>query len=166
MDGALNISVTVRAPILLKCAWSFENAMSIAFCSKLYGGKTKNPISASHITLAASAFLCLARLPKITMTTTSSTGTKTCETQATKIFAPLYAKAISIISRSSRDSWEAVLDPAHTLFSYSYTASLDSNQSVHLEKSFPDRCLILFTFKSEAQCLWAPANRIRVRLEH
>lgn len=76
------MSVNVLAPILRRCAVSFEKAISIRFRSGLYGGKNRNQHPASRMALAAAAFLCVAKLSKMTTVPGSSSGTRTCVTYA------------------------------------------------------------------------------------
>ncbi len=74
------MSVKDRAPILRRCALSFEKAISIGFRSGLYGGKNKNQHPAFRMALAAAAFLCVARLSRMTTVPGESSGTNTFST--------------------------------------------------------------------------------------
>ena len=74
------MSVKVRAPILRRCALSLENAISMGFRSGLYGARNKNHQPALRMAFAAAAFLCVARLPRITTVPGASSGTSTCST--------------------------------------------------------------------------------------
>ena len=74
------MSVKVRAPIRRRCALSLENAISMGLRSGLYGGKNKNQHPALRIAFAAWAFLCVARLSRMTTVPGESSGTSTFTT--------------------------------------------------------------------------------------